>query len=90
MSSGNLNRDVLFIGGVTVNIAFIVATSVYLAREQDQKCFGRHGAVETDYQQCYLESKGCDKFNTLAQTDVAAAFQTILTLTLVTHCIGLA
>jgi len=90
MSSGNLNRDILFYGGLVVNAAFVVATSVYLSKEKDQKCFGRHGAVENDYQQCYLESKGCDKFNSLPQTDVAASFQTILTLTLVTHCIGLA
>jgi hypothetical protein len=54
MSSGNLNRDILFYGGLVVNVTFVVATSVYMAREQGQQCFGRYGAKEPDYQQCYL------------------------------------
>jgi hypothetical protein len=45
-----LNRDVLFFGGVVVNLCFIVATSVYMGRESDAKCFGRHSAEDTDYQ----------------------------------------
>jgi hypothetical protein len=90
MSSGSINRDILFYGGLIVNVTFVIATSVYLAREQDQKCFGRQGATEADYQLCYLESKGCDRFNTLPQTDVASGFQSMLTLAVVSHCIGLA
>ena len=49
MSSGNLNRDILFYGGLVVNVSFVVATSVYMAREEGQQCFGRNGAKETDY-----------------------------------------